>query len=63
MKNAAVPTPYGWILVAQNNFDLDEVVAFQTQLGNLSRAVGKGGANAPATDSIGVEELVPLSVA
>jgi hypothetical protein len=63
MKNAAVPTPYGWILVAQNNFDLNEVVAFQTQLGNLSRAVGSAGVNAPASELIGAEEFVPVSAA
>ncbi len=63
MKNSAVPTPYGWMLIAQNKFDLDEVVAFQTQLGNLSRAVGMAGAHAPAMESMGVEELVPVSAA
>lgn len=63
MKNAAVPTPYGWVLVSQNKFDLDEVVAFQTQLVNFSRSIGSAGMNAPSTESVSVEELVPLTAA
>ena len=62
MTNSAVPTPYGWVLVAQNKFDLDEVVAFQTQLSNLARSIGIVRTNAPDLETAESRELVPVAV-
>lgn len=62
MMNSAVPTPFGWVLFAQNQSDPDEVVSFQTQLASLSRSIGFVRTNALEAETVGTEELVPVAV-
>ena len=63
LKNSAVPTPFGWVLVSPNVYDLDEVVSFQSQLSNLSRALGASETRVPNLDSVSDGVLVPLTAA
>jgi hypothetical protein len=45
--DTAAPTPFGWVITTQNEFDLASMVAFQTQLISLSRAFGPAKAATP----------------
>ena len=38
--DTAVPTPFGWVIRTQEDFDLNAMLAFQGQLISLSRAFG-----------------------
>lgn len=45
----AVPTPFGWVVNAQSEFGLEEMLEFRTQLISMSRVFGKGQSPEPAT--------------
>jgi hypothetical protein len=40
MIDTAVPTPYGWMIMTQREFDLEAMISFQKQLISLSNAFG-----------------------
>ena len=63
LKNSAVPTPFGWVLVSAHKFDLDEVVAFQSQLSNLSRALGASETRVSSATPVSDGVLAPLTAA
>jgi hypothetical protein len=35
--DTAAPTPYGWVITTQSQFDLDTILAFRGQLASLSK--------------------------
>lgn len=65
LVNAAVPTPFGWLIANQRSFDLNSVLAFQGQMLSLARALGSATAvtePAASSDNEPVGVLVPLRV-
>ena len=38
--DTAVPTPFGWVITTQQDFDLTTMLAFRNQLLSLSRGAG-----------------------
>ena len=38
--DSVAPTPFGWVITTQDNFDLNSMLAFRSQLLSLSRAFG-----------------------
>jgi hypothetical protein len=47
MIETAAPTPFGWVITTQNEFDLHSMIAFQRQLLSLSGSLSQ----APKQDS------------
>lgn len=53
--DTAVPTPFGWVMTTQKEFDLEMMIAFQKQLVSLARACGTS--NVPAPEPVAGEVL------
>ncbi len=59
--DSVAPTPFGWVITTQNDFDLSSMIAFRSQLISLARAFGTGASNsAPDTATVGEETSVPV---
>jgi hypothetical protein len=46
--DTAAPTPYGWVITTQTQFDLDTILSFRGQLANLSKFFESQQATSPA---------------
>jgi hypothetical protein len=50
--DTAAPTPYGWVITTQHQFDLNTILAFRGQLASLSKVLETQQATAPAEQEI-----------
>jgi hypothetical protein len=64
--DTAAPTPFGWVITTQSEFDLNTILSFRSQLASLSKFFESHPAIAPAAATvnaeIGDEMLQPVSV-
>jgi hypothetical protein len=62
--DTSAPTPYGWVITTQTQFDLDTILSFRGQLASLSKFFESQQAKSPAVAAAEqhVEELQPVHV-
>ena len=66
--DTAAPTPFGWVITTQGDFDLNTILSFRSQLASLSRFFESQKPVAPAmieagtgiVDGVDEEALQPM---